>query len=217
MAFLVRVPCRPPYRSPGLPAAHLTRIVGPLAARKAVAGQTQQRDSIGPIRAYPGIFRAYSGHIPGISGHIRAYPGNHTSSGKKKGHRVRYRSVPGTASRRVIACGIVRCRARHQGWSSRAVSFVARHGVGEGHRVRYRLSPDRVPYGPSLDRVSVCACPCRRPRCPWHVHGRASRTPDREHAPAQQRAVADAATGGLRTYFLLHGRGVLSWCVRRRG
>ena len=41
-------------------AARLRRTVGPLASRKAVAGQTRQRDIIG--------------HRPGLSGHIRTYP-----------------------------------------------------------------------------------------------------------------------------------------------
>jgi len=49
------------------------------------------------------------------------------------------------------------------------------------------------------------------------VHGLASRTPVVCDAPAQQRAVADAARSGLRTCILLSGRGVLSWRVRRRG
>ena len=49
----------------------------------------------------------------------------------------------------------------------------------------YRSVPDRVPYGPSPDRVSSHPCAFRRPRCPWHVHGRASRTPVVCHAPAQ--------------------------------
>ena len=44
-------------------AARLSAIVGPLASRKAVAGRSRQRDIIGHIRAYPGIFRTYSEHI----------------------------------------------------------------------------------------------------------------------------------------------------------
>ena len=54
-------------------AARLRRTVGPLASRHAVAGQSQQRDIIGHIRAYPGIVRTSSEHRPGISGHFRAY------------------------------------------------------------------------------------------------------------------------------------------------
>ena len=54
-------------------AARLRRTVGPLASRHAVAGQSQQRDIIGHIRAYPGIVRTSSEHRPGISGHFREY------------------------------------------------------------------------------------------------------------------------------------------------
>ena len=72
---------------------------------------------------------------------------------------VRYRSVPGTASRRGVACDT----ARRGEWASRAVSPLAGHGVGDGRRVPYRLSPDRVRYGPSLTPVSSHPGPPRRP------------------------------------------------------
>ena len=98
-------------------AARLRRIVGPLATPKAVAGQFRQRDSIGHIRAYPGI----SGHIrayPGISGHIRASSdtrGRSRAVSSVAGSRpsVRhgpYRPSPGTALRMGVACRIVRRR-----------------------------------------------------------------------------------------------------------
>jgi len=101
--------------------------------------------------------------------------------------------------------------------SSRAVSPVAGHGVGNGRRVPYDPSPDRVPYDPSPDRVSSYFCPCRRPRSLCRGHGRVSGTSVVGHVPAQQPPGADAATVGLRTCILLHGRGVQLWRVRRRG
>jgi len=97
VAFSMCVLCRQPCRSPCLPAAHLTRIVGPLSprhtVRNAVAGQTQQRDIIGH-------HQAYSGHISDI---FRSYFGYEM----------------------IIACGIAGRRTRRQGWSSRAVGPVA--------------------------------------------------------------------------------------------
>ena len=72
------------------PAARLRRIVGPLASRKAVAGQSRQRDIIGHIRAYPGIVRTYSGHFrtfPDTRGSSRAVlPG--AGYGDEDGRRV---------------------------------------------------------------------------------------------------------------------------------
>ena len=167
-------------------AARLRLDVGPLASRKAVAGQSRQRDIIGNNRTY-------SEHIPGISGHFRAYSGHFRASSDTRGSScavssvagshavvsvaagmarrriacdqarcVRYRSVPGTASRRGVACDT----ARRGEWASRAVSPLAGHGVGDGRRVPYRLSPDRVRYGPSLTPVSSHPGPLRRPHVP---------------------------------------------------
>ena len=154
-------------------AARLSAIVGPLASRKAVAGQFRQRDIIGHIRASSGHIRAY----PGISGHIRA----------RDGRRMRYCPSPGMASGMIVAYRIAGRRARRERWSSRALWPVTGHGVSDGRRVPYRPSPDRVPYAPSPDRVSSHPCACRRPVCPCHVPGRASRTPVVCHVPAQQR------------------------------
>ena len=100
-AIYTAVPCPRPYRSSRLPAAHLTRIVGPLSSRKAVAEQSpaarHHRASSEQSGHIPGIFRAYSGHIPGISGHIRTYPDIIEQPdiwGQKNDHRVRYGLVP---------------------------------------------------------------------------------------------------------------------------
>jgi hypothetical protein len=187
----------------------------------------------------PNIFRAF----PGISGHRRT----------RNDHRVPYRPSPVTPSRmarrggiarRRIACHQARrCgragrRARRREWSSRAVSPVAGHGVGNGRRVPYRPSPDRVrscssravspvaghgvgngrrvpyrpspdrvPSGPSLDHVSSCPGPCRRP------HVSAAFTVGRAERPSSAMSRPNSACsrrrpGGLRTCILFHGRGV---------
>ena len=115
--------------------------------------------------------------------------------------RVRYRPSPDRVSSR----------------SSRAVSPVVGHGVGDGCRVPYGLVPDCVPYRPSPDHVSSYPGPCRRPRCLCRRYGQARRTPVTCHAPAQQSPVADAANRCVRTLILLYGRGASSWPVRRRG
>jgi len=153
----------------------------------------------------------------GISGHIRAYPGISRHIRAHDGRRMRYRPSPGMASGMIVAYRIAGRRARRERWSSRALWPVTGHGVSDGRRVPYRPSPDRVRYGPSPDRVSSRPCSFRRPRCPYRVPGRANRRPVVCHVPAQHGAVADAATGGVRTFILLYGRGVLSWRVRRRG
>ena len=49
------------------------------------------------------------------------------------------------------------------------------------------------------------------------VHGRVPCMARRLPCPGPTWPVADAATGGLRTYFLLYRRGVLLMLVRRRG
>jgi len=118
-------------------------------------------------------------------------------------HRVRddHRVPEGTTGGMIIACRRARRPARRGGWSSRAVS------LGAGSRaVKSVAGSCLVTSRP----MSATSCLCRVP-------GGASGTPVVCHAPAQQPPVADAASGGLRTYFLLSGRGVLSWCVRRRG
>jgi len=133
----IGVPCRPPYRSPHLPAAHLTRIVGPPSSPKRGAGQTRQRDIIGHR---PGITE----HISNISGPIRALSDTRGSSravSSIAGHTVPYgpsrREWPVAGSRAVnlVACGIARRRTRRKEWSSCAVAPVAGHGVGNGCHV----------------------------------------------------------------------------------
>ena len=121
--------------------------------------------------------------------------------------RVRYRRSrargAGAGSRAVksVAGERSRRRARHQGWSSCAVS------PGAGSRAvspvaRSRLVTSRPPSATSR----LC-----------DAHGQANRTPVVCHAPAQHGAVADAANRCLRTYFLLFSRRALWWHVRRRG
>jgi hypothetical protein len=166
----------------------------------------------------PNIFRAF----PGISGHrrtrndhrvpYRPSPGTPSRMARRGGiarrriacdqaRRMRYRRSPDTASGMVVACRIARRRTQRRGWSSRAVSLVAGSCAG-GSVARSRLVMSRP--------VSAISCLCRG-------HGRASRTPVVCHVPAQHGAGADAATGSIRTFILLSGRGVLSWRVRRRG
>ena len=140
--------------------------------------------------------RAY----PGISGPIRAYSGHE----------------------RIVACRMVCRRARRRGRASRAVSSVA------GSRaVRF------VAWGWSSCAVSslagsravrslagvrlIMALPVSATSRPCRAHGRANGTPVVGHIPAQQPPVADAATGGLRTFIRLHDRGVQLRLVRRRG
>ena len=158
------------------------------------------RASSGVIRHRPGIVRASSGHIR-----------------VRNDHRVPYRLSPVTSSRRARRVRYDLSPDRVPSGVSRAVSPVAGHDMRDGRRVPYDPSPDRVTYDPSPDRVSSYFCPCRRPRSLCRGHGRVSRTPVVGHVPAQQPPVADAATGGLRTCILLHGRGVQLWRVRRRG
>ena len=79
-------------------------------------------------------------------------------------------SVAGARSRCRIACRTVgRGRTepvpdRVPEGRSRAHGAGAEHGVGDGRRVRYRRSPDRVRYGPSLTHVPS------HPGPPWRPH-----------------------------------------------
>ena len=164
----MRVLCRHRYRSPCLPAAHLTRIVGPLASRHTVPNRPDSRRNraspgiTGHHRAYPGI----SGHIrtyPNISGHIRTYPGisghhhairHHRA---KKARRVPYGLSPGTASGRGVACRIVPRRIASRSVACSSVCRrIACRKVG---RVRKKPVPDRVPEGRSR-AVSPVAGSC---------------------------------------------------------
>ena len=134
-------------------------------------------------------------------------PGNRTTG--QPHHRASAPSLGTRGSSRAVWL-VAGSRAVWLVAGSRAVWPVA------GSRA-YGPSPDRVPYGPSPDRVSSRPCPCRRPVCLCGIHGLASRTPVVCHASAQHGAVADAASGDLRTFILLSCRGASSWRVRRRG
>ena len=194
------------------PAARLRRIVGPLASRHTVPYRT--------VRAAGET--AHHRIEPDISGYIRICPSSQIDEGKKGSSRAVW-SGAGSHPVWLVACGRAR-RVRYRRspdrilyGSSHAGSPLAEHGVGNGRRVPYDPSPDRVPYDPSPDRVSSYFCPCRRPRSLCRGHGRAIRTSVACHAPAQQPPVADAARSGLRTSILMYGRGVLVWPRRRRG
>ena len=113
-------------------AARLRPRVGPLSPRNAAAEETRQKERPGARHhRKPGIFRAYSGHIPDI---FRTFPGlvGHERIvvcrivrrriacdlrpvacaivrrrvASPVARRVPYRPSPGTASGKVIACGI---------------------------------------------------------------------------------------------------------------
>jgi hypothetical protein len=142
----------------------------------------------------PNIFQAY----PGISGHRRI----------REDRRVRYRPLPVIPSRMARRCGIARRRI----------------ACRMDRRVRYRRSPDTA-----SGIVVACRRVRRRIAC-----GIARRSIPRRHVPARVGDLmslprsrwgdpkvrrlpspgptapgADAATGGLRTFILLCGRGVL--------
>ena len=81
---------------------------------------------------------------PDITGHIRTV----SYRGVKNDRRGRKEPVPDRVPYR----------------RSRAKGAGAGHGVGDGRRVRYRRSPDRVRYGPSLTHVPS------HPGPPWRPH-----------------------------------------------
>ena len=100
--------------------------------------------------------------------------------------------------------------------SSRAVALVAgsravgRVACGMACRriacgMARRPLPSRPIPAPLGDRMSL--------RCSRSGAPKVRRQP----CPGPTAPVADAATGGFETFFLLHGRGALSWPVRRRG
>ena len=93
--FMVFVSCRQPWRFTCPPAAQVRPSVGPLASRKAVAGQTRQPDIIEHHRTFPNI----SGHIPNISGHrwtreVRRVPYRPSPDHVRRVRRVPYRPSP---------------------------------------------------------------------------------------------------------------------------
>ena len=145
------------------------------------------RASSGVIRHRPGIVRASSGHRPGIVGYEMIIACRIVC---RRSHRP-VGPVACAMTCRRIACRQA-CRVRYRpspdrvpSRSSRAVSPVVGHGVGDGCRVPYGLVPDCVPYRPSPDHVSSYPGPCRRPRCLCRRYGQARRTPVTCHAPAQ--------------------------------
>ena len=212
----MRVPCRLLYRSIKAASGAGEAHVGPLASRHTVPNRPGNRRD----RASSRII-GYHGTYPDISGHIRTC----------HDRRVRKEPVPdrvpygqsrakraGTGSRTLwsVACERSRCRI---------ASRMAR-------RVPYRPSPDRVPDGSSRAVSPVAGSRAVRPvagsrlgvsllvsatsmslPCSRSGEPKARCLP----CPGPTAPVADAATGGLRTFILLHGRGVQSWLSRRRG
>ena len=100
-----------------------------------------------------------------------------------------------------VACERSRCRTRRGGWSSRAVSPVA------GSRAVSPVARSRVAMSRPVSATPVSV--------PWSRSGepKARRLP----CPGPTAPVTDAATGGVRTFIRLYGRGVLVWLRRRRG
>ena len=167
----------------------------------------------------PGIVRASSGHRPGIFGYEMIIACRIVC---RRSHRP-VGPVACAMTCRRIACRQA-CRVRYRpspdrvpSRSSRAVSPVVGHGVGDGCRVPYGLVPDCVPYRPSPDHVSSYPGSYRRPLSPCRDHRLACRTPVICHAPAQHTPVADAANRCVACGFTCQYRGVLSTPVRRRG
>jgi hypothetical protein len=124
--------------------------------------------------------------------------------------RVPYRPSPDTASRMVVACRMARRRPRRQEWSSRAVWPVA------GSRAVWPVAGSRAvwPVAGSRPVVSlpVSATSVSLP-CPQSGIPKARHLP----CPGPTWRCSRRRPGGLRTFILLSGHGVLSWRVRRRG
>ena len=185
----------PPWRSiRARSAARLRLDVGPLAARKAVAGQPRQRDIIGDNRTYSEL-------IPGISGHFRAYSGHFRASSDTRGSSCAVLSVAGSRTVMPVACRMA-CRR------IASVGLVA-------CRIAPRRITCRIARRPLTSRHS--SAPPRRPLSPCRDHRLARRTPVVGHAPAQHTPVADAANRCVACGFTCQYRGVLSTPVRRRG
>ena len=150
-----------------------------------------------------GIFRTYSGHIRAYPGIFRAYSGHFRT---REARRVPYRLSPVTPSRNARRGGNGRRRIACR--RARRVPYRPSPGTASRMVVAlpYRPVPDRVRYRLSLTPVSS------HPGPPWRPHVSAMFRSGTPHArrlpiPGPTAPVADAATDGLRTYFLLHGRG----------
>ena len=147
-----------------------------------------------------------SGHRPNIvrtsSGHFRAFPGifGHERSSyailSVAGSRA-VRSVAGSRAVRSVAAGMARRRIACR--QTRRVPYrLSPDRVPYGPLRRDSPSPDRVPYRPSLNDVSSCAVlsvagsrlvtsrPPSATSCLCDAHGRVRRRPVVCHAPAQQ-------------------------------
>ena len=186
--------CCQPCRSTYPPAAQVRPSVGPLAARKAVAGQPRQRDIIGDNRTYSEL-------IPGISGHFRAYSGHFRASSDTRGSSCAVLSVAGSRTVMPVACRM----------DCRRIASVGRVAC----RIAPRRITCRIARRPLTSRHS--SAPPRRPLSPCRDHRLARRTPVVGHAPAQHTPVADAANRCVACGFTCQYRGVLSTPVRRRG
>ena len=108
--------------------------------------------------------------------------------------------VAGSRPVELIACDMTRRRIVSIG---RVACRMARRRIACGiTRRSFTSRPIPAPLG---DRMSL--------RCSRSGAPKVRRQP----CPGPTAPVADAATGGFETFFLLHGRGALSWPVRRRG
>ena len=136
-------------------AARLRPRVGPLASRKADAGQTRQPDITGNNRPTSGHFRTFPGIVrtfPNISEHFRAFS-------DMRGASRAVSPVAGSRPIGLVACGIARRRI----------------ACRRARRVRYRSSPD------TAGRMGVaCGMACRRIAC-----GIARRSITCRHVPAR--------------------------------
>ena len=162
----------------------------------------------------PNIFRAF----PGISGHemMVACRIVRRRIASRMARRVPYcpspDRVPDGSSRAVspvagsrpiefVACRIARRRTRRRGWVSCAL------WPGAGLRAVAPVARSRLVISRPVSATSVSVPSLR------------SGAPNARHlpCPGPTAPVADAANRCVRTFILLHGRGVPSWPVRRRG
>ena len=143
-----------------------------------------------PVKQMPD--RLDSQTSPGINEHRPGISEHFRAFSDMRGSSRAVSPVAGSRAVGLVACGIARRRTRRREWSSRAVWPVAR---------------SRLVASLPVVATSV-SLPCPRLGIP-----KVRRLP----CPGPTAPVADAASGGLRTFILLHGRGVQSRFSRRRG
>ena len=183
-----------------LPAAQVRRTLGrsqPLNAVPERLGSETQRGITGHI---PGIFRVRNNHrVLYCPSPVTAWgmvvacrmARCRSRRGEWSSYAVWARS-PVTAWGMIVAYGIARRRTRRGGWASRAVSSVA------GSRAIGPVAGSRLVVSLPVSATSM-SLPCSR-----------SGEPKTRHlpCPGPTAPLADAASGGLRTFILLCGCGV---------